>query len=316
MLNTRHVSVGHFDDPDDHARALRQLNQQYLQTGPGRFAGLLQQFSLDDGVHLYRERLNVPLLQEGALPSGRRMFGISRSLQGSTTVQGRKVGRAIAHLHGGQGFMAQTTGASEYLGILIDDRTFEDYADYLGGMASLSWRTQPLLEVNRAALRRASASIWRCVGTIEGNMDALDNADVRKALRDDVIDQLICLLIDVEPRRRNDLTRLTYTEIVSRSRQQLLADPAQPVSVLDLCKSVRVSRGTLQSSFLEVTGATPAAYLRAVRLSRVRRLLRQTSTASLSVHDAASRWGFIHMGKFAADYCRMFGHLPSRTVRP
>ncbi|MFJ1260485.1 hypothetical protein [Cupriavidus sp. CuC1] len=38
LLNSPHVSVSHFDGPDDHARELRQFNQQYLQIGPGRFA--------------------------------------------------------------------------------------------------------------------------------------------------------------------------------------------------------------------------------------------------------------------------------------
>ncbi|KAF7961934.1 hypothetical protein AWV80_27730 [Cupriavidus sp. UYMU48A] len=33
------------------------------------------------------------------------------------------------------------------------------------------------------------------------------------------------------------------------------------------------------------------------------------------IRDAAARWGFIHMGKFAIEYRNMFGYLPSQTTR-
>ena len=35
--------------------------------------------------------------------------------------------------------------------------------------------------------------------------------------------------------------------------------------------------------------------------------------AGQAIIDAASRWGFWHMGQFAADYRRKFGELPSET---
>jgi AraC family ethanolamine operon transcriptional activator len=39
-----------------------------------------------------------------------------------------------------------------------------------------------------------------------------------------------------------------------------------------------------------------------------------TSGASSRIADVANRWGFWHMGQFAADYRRQFGELPSETV--
>jgi AraC family transcriptional regulator, ethanolamine operon transcriptional activator len=53
------------------------------------------------------------------------------------------------------------------------------------------------------------------------------------------------------------------------------------------------------------------AYLRAIRLNHVRRELRD----GRSVTDAATTWGFLHFGSFASDYRRMFGELPSVTVK-
>jgi AraC family ethanolamine operon transcriptional activator len=33
------------------------------------------------------------------------------------------------------------------------------------------------------------------------------------------------------------------------------------------------------------------------------------------VHEIARRWGFWHIGEFAADYRRLFGELPSQTFK-
>jgi AraC family ethanolamine operon transcriptional activator len=33
------------------------------------------------------------------------------------------------------------------------------------------------------------------------------------------------------------------------------------------------------------------------------------------IGDVAARWGFWHFSQFSADYRRMFGELPSETLR-
>ena len=50
------------------------------------------------------------------------------------------------------------------------------------------------------------------------------------------------------------------------------------------------------------------------RLDGARRELR-TGRADTVIATVANRWGFWHMGKFAADDRRSFGELPSETLR-
>ena len=45
-----------------------------------------------------------------------------------------------------------------------------------------------------------------------------------------------------------------------------------------------------------------------------RRDLRACSQGE-TITDIAKRWGFWHMGQFAADYKKQFGELPSETVK-
>lgn len=49
-----------------------------------------------------------------------------------------------------------------------------------------------------------------------------------------------------------------------------------------------------------------------MRLARVRRQLTEGKT---TVAQAASRWGFWHLGQFARDYRLQFGELPSKTLK-
>ena len=86
------------------------------------------------------------------------------------------------------------------------------------------------------------------------------------------------------------------------------------LTVPDVCRAVRLSRRTLEYAFKEHFGVTPKAYLMAIRLGDVRRELVPNDPPT-KVADVANRWGFWHMGQFAADYRRQFGELPSETLR-
>ena len=89
------------------------------------------------------------------------------------------------------------------------------------------------------------------------------------------------------------------------------AHEGEVLHVSDLCRASGASERTLRYAFQERFGVSPKAYLHAVRLNGVRRELRRGGKVS----DVANRWGFWHMGQFAADYRRLFGELPSQTLR-
>ncbi|MFI1510337.1 helix-turn-helix domain-containing protein [Streptomyces sp. NPDC020597] len=90
----------------------------------------------------------------------------------------------------------------------------------------------------------------------------------------------------------------------------------EPVSVADMAAAARVSPRTLQDRFRADLGTTPAAHLRRVRLERAHQdLLRiADGSASGTVTDVAARWGFTHLGRFAAYYRAAYGQVPSRTA--
>jgi transcriptional regulator GlxA family with amidase domain len=60
---------------------------------------------------------------------------------------------------------------------------------------------------------------------------------------------------------------------------------------------------------------TPTAYLRRLRLERVREDLVTAGAGPATVTDVAARWGFLHVSRSSAAYAERFGELPSVTLR-
>ena len=98
---------------------------------------------------------------------------------------------------------------------------------------------------------------------------------------------------------------------VRAAEEYMRAHAAEPLTLADMARAANVSIRTLSAGFQVWRGTTPMRQLREIRLVGARDdLLRGTG----SVSEVAMRWGFGHLGRFAADYARRFGELPSQTL--
>jgi AraC-like DNA-binding protein len=97
---------------------------------------------------------------------------------------------------------------------------------------------------------------------------------------------------------------------------ELIQDrPASPWTSVSLAREVHVSVRSLQQGFVRDTGMPPMQYLRRTRLRGVREALRKAQPADTTVALVASRFGFVHLGRFAAAYGQYYGEHPSMTLR-
>ncbi|MDQ7910707.1 AraC family transcriptional regulator [Phytohabitans sp. ZYX-F-186] len=101
---------------------------------------------------------------------------------------------------------------------------------------------------------------------------------------------------------------------VKRAIDVMEADPGRPVTVHDLARISGVGVRALQEGFHRHVGVSPMAYLRRLRLARAHEELRVASRGEATVASVASRWGFVHPGRFAAAYRRTYGVLPAETL--
>lgn len=83
------------------------------------------------------------------------------------------------------------------------------------------------------------------------------------------------------------------------------------VRIEDLASRARMSVGSFHRQFRQVTGTTPGAYHKAVRLHEARRqIVEQAGTLA----QIASSVGFVSASQFSRDYKRAFGSAPSHDV--
>ncbi|HWJ66197.1 MAG TPA: AraC family transcriptional regulator [Nocardioides sp.] len=101
--------------------------------------------------------------------------------------------------------------------------------------------------------------------------------------------------------------------IVSRVVEAMEADPARDWTAADLARESGVGIRRLQQGFQRYLGTTPTHQLLEIRLARVHADL--LTGSATSVAEAANRWGFAHLGRFAASYRERYGATPSETLR-
>lgn len=104
-------------------------------------------------------------------------------------------------------------------------------------------------------------------------------------------------------------------EIIRRSHELLEARSGLHVGIADLAAAAGASERTLRTAFKEHYGVGPARYLQLRTLHRVRRALRAADPEEATVASVLLEHGEWQIGRFAARYRRLFGELPSETLR-
>ena len=101
---------------------------------------------------------------------------------------------------------------------------------------------------------------------------------------------------------------------VKRAVAYLRDNMADRITLADLTSACGVSERTLLKQFQTFLGIAPLAYLRRLRLNAVRNELAKRGNDN-PIADIALGCGFSHLGRFAAEYRRLFGETPSATRR-
>ena len=102
--------------------------------------------------------------------------------------------------------------------------------------------------------------------------------------------------------------------ILRKVRDLIGSSEKEVLHVEDLCRAAGVSERTLRVVFQETFGLGPIRYLRHRRLHLVRAALRTADPSRETVARVAAEFGFWEFGRFAQDYKRLFGELPSQTL--
>ncbi|MFZ5511908.1 MAG: AraC family transcriptional regulator [Pseudomonadota bacterium] len=161
---------------------------------------------------------------------------------------------------------------------------------------------------------------WRhLMAFLAADPDFLRSAAESPLVRAQIEQLVMCTLLTEQPHNyREELLRPVPAPapyFVRRAEEYMLHNADKPVTMQDLAAHAGTSTRSLFAGFRAYRGTSPMAYLRDIRLQRVREDLLRAAQSRESVTEIALRWGFSQLGRFAARYKEKFGETPSQTLR-
>ncbi|WP_431081952.1 helix-turn-helix domain-containing protein [Pseudomonas thivervalensis] len=308
------AEVRTFNDPQQHAGSILGWQQVYDQLGRGCLSSELRQVCAER-FQIFQEVLDKRVVQRGCAPKGR--LCIAMSLGGAPVVQGHQVGaHSVVLLRDGEDFVLHAPEGTHFFAANVDTVRFAKLAAYeLSSEQLKRLKSVSQVSVDEEVLRRVQQRIHPLFRHLLEQADAVNPAS-EKILEDVLLNAFLDLFSNASDEvrgRRGNFAVSAY--LVKRCQELVVASADVPLSILDLCEQLRVSRRTLQNSFQAVTGMRPVEYLRNLRLNAVRRRLITTRAAALNVSEIAVAMGFFHLSHFAVHYRALFGESPSDTPR-
>lgn len=314
--NAQNIHQSSTQDVYAQSCSITAWQQLYDQVSPGHFRGELQELLLD-GVQLCHEYTNLALRQSCMVWPGSFWFGIPSTLENRGFIGSQRLDQhSIAVSPGGKEFELTTPDDFSILGVVISQDVLYQY---IGALNDPEWLLQRLnqgtaLMVEPDKKATLCAFIRQALWHSCHSPGWMKQKNAEKVLQHNLLTTLISFLENVQP--SSDQTQGKHQrKLIAFAREYVLSQTSEPVTVLELCRQLHVSRRTLQNAFQNVLGIGPNAWLKIIRLNAVRRELISPRSQHHTVQDAAMQWGFWHLGQFSSDYQKLFNEKPSLTLR-
>lgn len=294
-----------FTDFDEMAENIADWDDQYEQVSSGAFRAKIA-VTASPSVEILTQRWNLGLSNHGAAPRNRRSFAFPVLVGQPFRFNGVVTdGATVLTARGGREYHLLTASALHLVIASFDPAVIDPRIRAHFGCDQLDL-DQP---------RPLAARHWAAVVAAGSALDALGRAmvgagpEAMAQLEERAVDIVLSTLALPFP-----ASAKTPRERLARRIEDVLRDRLfDPPSINELCRITGAPERTLHLAFREAYGISPAAYLRRLRLNAARRVLLAPGEALVTA--AATRFGFFHFGRFAADYRQFFGESPSATAR-
>lgn len=308
-------------DIDEQAGMLPQWEQEYQQLGHGKFAGSLSVAQVQEFT-LIRETSNKSLHESVMPPPDQIVVGMCLNSENAPTVNGKVFDRdSLIVIDGRYNYDIRSDGHMELLGIAVNRDYFfskvqEDDASIASdAIASILTPLEP-----RAAnmLRQYFINLS---DILQNRQQYEGNPLTPRMLASSTLSNIALAVSLSQPQHYLSSAPKLHQRraaIVQNAIDYMRKNACEEIGILDVCAATHVSRRTLQYCFEERLNISPLQYLKALRLNQARRQLKHLIELQLAherentIASVAALCGFHHASRFASDYKRMFGELPSQ----
>ena len=303
-----------FNDFEAFCENIRHWDLDYYQLDRGTFSSELLMFGNASTIFTWA-KLGRHMLQKGGIPAGLISFGVLADP--NINIHWRNhdiVGDKLLIFPPGGEMYSITQSDFDVFALSLTEETLErachslellDFKKLVDGNEVFNCHPQSMLRL-RQWLKKTALEFANGVPVTGSNQ--------LQQLEEELARQLVATLAESKGpvfkpvmRRRDAALKIALDFIVESDR---------PVtSVRELCSIANVSERTLEYAFRERFGQSPKTFTLTHRLNNVRKMLICANHDVDRICEIAGHHGFFHMGQFTSDYKRLFGELPSVSLR-
>lgn len=300
----------------EQADALPFWTQDYTQLSKGTFSGELNSVTCK-GVQVFREKMNRAVDQIAAAPADSYVIGLPTIIEGDATWGLLPVKEnSLITLDKNSELIFRTSNLSEITMAVISAQRLEDYAAQVEWMdlRKIMGNVKPVELISPELATRLHAVLRDGKRYMLENRDSADVHQMWRHFEDDLMITCLQALLQANNSPSQHYDHRIHRYIVNRVRDLTLSSSGYPLTIEELCINLRISRRTLNHAFIRVLGITPVAYMRNVRLHRIRAELQSAPHQVRYIASVAAKWGFWHMSLFSRYYRELFGETPIETL--
>ena len=305
-----------FTEPYSYQAAIRATEGKIFVTARGDFRAELTQIDLPR-LWMQRGRENLPRIHHATLTTERAPIGfLAGANQPAVHHCGLEVSPGDIIVNGScSAFQRRTSGPCDWASMSLTPNDLSATATAITGhdlaVPSVTKVIRPpasamsrLLDLHESTSRLAKVA-----------PDMLTHPEVARALEQGLLYAMITCLTSGAPVER--CSRIHHhSRVIARFEEFLAANYNRPLYLSEICTAIGASVRTLQGCCHDVLGMAPMRYLWLRRMHLAHRaLLLADPTATTTVTEIATMFGFWELGRFSVAYRALFGETPSTTMR-
>jgi AraC-like DNA-binding protein len=305
--------VKSFSEPDEYAAAIRQGTHQFTVTQRGIFRAKLSRIDLH---HLWMQRFSEDLARTSHVDGwgGRAVIAFGTKPVPSLVRDATELNESsISWLRPGHSYYQSSSGPVTYgtMSLSLEDLTILGSA--IVGRELKIPDSAVVVTPSPVAMARLQRLHAAAAILAEDAPAMLAHPDASRGLEQSLIEAMIICLGGTEF-HQDRMAPQQHAAIMRRFHQVVGQYGDQPLYLPDLCVKVGASERTLRACCQEHLGTSPKRFLVLRRMQLFRRALRESTPATATVTEIATRFGFWQFGRLAGEYRAFFGEAPSETL--
>jgi AraC family ethanolamine operon transcriptional activator len=307
-----------YSDVELQAGSVPGHEQQYLQLSPRAFEGSLLTYAVSDRVSFFVERTNASIRKRFSVSPGHLRLGFLTNERHHVCGNGK-----ILHFDDVSANLPTTS---------IDLHFPETYEEYEGSWITLDLNsvmqigigemTRDLNQPGRFQVSGLPVKMLRnAIATARKELFGPESKPVSPRIAAafektllSMAARVLATAFDVDE-QIGRIGASHRARFFRRACEVIDARLGDDLTMQELCSLVGAGRRTLENIFIEALGVSPYQYVRMIRLNLIRKELLAEENRRVPIGDIAAKYGIWHLSRFAHDYKRVFGHLPSQGRR-